>query len=167
MKCATALLALLAPVAVNAQDFAIPGVTADSGILLNCLVSGMGADVCLGAMTLDCLAENDLGNENLEERLCVNEELVVWRVLVKQAGERLQTLLGEIPPGDHAPLLGDPVSLSVDADERWQFWTNAQCRLERASSGRGDRRAITQDTCLRDLTSLRYTGLQRLIAQLE
>lgn len=167
MKHVTAFLALIAPFAVHAQDFAIPGVTADPGIVLNCVASGKGADVCLGAMTLDCMAENDLGNENLEERLCVNEESLVWRNLMNRAGSRLRILLLDTPSRDPAPHLRDPATLAFEAEQRWQFWAKAQCRLERAVDGHGDRRAITQDTCLRDLAAARYAGLQRLIAHLE
>ncbi len=160
------LAAALLPGPAGAQGLPIPSVEADSAVLLSCLGSGKSADLCVGAMTLDCLAENDIGNENLEERLCVVEELVVWRDLVGRAGDRLGQRLAAIPASDHPVLPGDPAELGRAAAATWRQWAESQCRLERAAAGRSGRRAIVEDTCLRDLTAARYGGLQRLIARL-
>ncbi len=159
-------LALLAGAPAHAQTLPIPSVDADPTVLLACIGSGKSAKTCLGAMTLDCMAENDIGNDNLEERLCTVEELVVWRDLLARVETRLDRRLRAIPASDHPVLLGDPAPLWRDASRDWRQWAESQCRLERAAAGRSERRAIIEDSCLRDLTADRYAGLQRLLARL-
>ena len=167
-----ALLLLLAPAAaLRAQtpgpgaEFAVPGVEADATVLLTCLASGKAVRICLGAMTLDCMAENDIGNENLEERLCIDEELSVWRDLMRQAEARLKRQLGRMPPEQRPALSGDPVALQAEAALRWTEWLASQCALERLAAGASQRRAIIEDACLRDLTAARYGRLQKLTGQ--
>jgi hypothetical protein len=158
---------LLWPLTVAAQNFSFPSVTADEGVLLTCLGSDKAPLACLGAMTLDCRAENDIGNENLEERLCTVEELNSWRDLALRQQDRLARRLAAIPPAKHPPLLGDPAPLAKTELALWQAWVQGQCRLERAAASTSDRRAIVQDICLRDLTAQRYGRLRQLNARLK
>ncbi len=162
MRAAAFMLALL-PGAAPAQVLHIPSVDADPAVLLGCLASGKGASTCLGAMTLDCQAENDIGNDNLEERLCVDEELNTWRDLLGRAQARLRARLQQLPAEQRPALSGDPVAALEKAGTLWAKWRDSQCRLERLAAGAGDRRAIIGDICLRDLTAARYgrlTGIE-------
>ena len=161
---ALSLVALLAPTVAGAQNLAIPSVEADPAILLGCLASGKSTGTCLGAMTLDCTAENEIGNENLEERLCVDEELGVWRDLVRQAEGRVQFRIGQTPQSERPALSGNPGRLAQETGRAWQDWVQKQCRLERVAAGHSDRRAIIEDTCLRNLTAARYRRLLALDA---
>ena len=117
-------------------------------------------------MTLDCLGENDIGNENLEERLCTVEELVVWRDLLGRAAARLERRLENIPASEHPEILGDPAVLARQSQSQWEKWHEIQCQMERAGAGRSDRRAIIGDACLRDLTAARYGQVQDVLGRL-
>ncbi len=167
MRLAVAIALSIWPLSVAGQNFTFPSVTADEGVLLTCLASDKAPLACLGAMTLDCRAENDIGNDNLEERLCTVEELNTWRDLALRQQARMARRLAAIPKAEHPPLLGNPAPLAEAARVQWQTWVETQCKSERAAATNSDRRAIVQDICLRDLTAQRYDRLRRLNARLE
>jgi len=161
-RAALCALFLGLPAGAGAQGFALPGVRADSSVLLGCLAGGRQVEECLGAMTEACMADNELGNDNLEERLCVAEELNIWRELLARAEARLRRRIEARGPGRSPGRGAEALSALAEAGVRWAAWRDSRCRLERAVAGGDGRRAIIGDICLRDLTADRYRQLQAL-----
>ena len=164
---AGAVLALvLAAGAARAQTapgaFVIPSVTADPAIVARCLgQGGSGAD-CRGAMTEACREDNALGNENLEERLCVVEEYNTWRRLVAEEYRQLSASAALLPQSDWSAQFGDPALTLARARDAWRTWRDAACRAEALLQAGGPRRETVADICLRDRTAERYDRLRAL-----
>lgn len=140
----------------TAQDLPIPSVAASPEILWDCLGSGKAAGTCNGAMTIVCEAENDLGNDNLTQRLCIIEETNAWRDLIVRAQVSLSRALVEQPAD---PVLGNPEDALIEAAETWDAFVAAQCEFERAADARSPLRAIIESQCQRDLSAARYDQL--------
>lgn len=152
---------LFPQVAVTQEDATIlPEVTADAGVLLTCVVTG-DAETCLGQMTDDCVEQNDLGNDNLETRLCVIEESNIWRdllsIIVVDITGKLVNIPGET--GD-----GRPLAAFELAQEHWENHMLNHCRLRREIAADRGQRAIAENQCQRDLTAARFLDLQALKA---
>jgi len=160
------LMLTAAPAFAQSEAVSFPDVTANPDVLYGCLASGNDAATCTGAMTVDCRAENALGNENLEERLCVIEELNIWRALMLQERAVLQDRLGELPEDQHPTVTGDPAPIAAKAGALWDQWQQNQCRMELAAMGNHPRRAIIEDTCSRDLTALQFGRLRAVNGRL-
>lgn len=161
LSVSAALVLAAGAVAEERDGFELPSVTADPGVLHRCLQSGKAVSVCLDAMTLDCMAENDIGNDNLEERLCVIEELNAWRRLLARA-ERAVTDLAVARTAAPHPDLPASGALAEDARRLWAGWSLAQCALERRAAQGEGRRAIVEDRCLRDLTAAQFERMNRI-----
>jgi len=162
MKAQTlAALAVIGTTAA-AQDFFIPAVESDPGVLLTCLGSGEAVEMCLDRMTQACMDGNDLGNDNLKERLCVVEEKNVWTELNFSAESKLQSVLSEVPP---AMVLGSGTDAFEAAELSWEGYVDSRCRLTRIMAGQSGRRAILQDRCARDLAAAHYADLQRMLEE--
>ena len=141
------------------QEMNMPNVVADPDIAFDCLTSGKTASDCAGAMTVVCMAENDLGNPNLNERLCVIEEANLWRELVAgQVRDVSGYLIGK--PADFA--IGEPRDAFVVAQSDWQHYVISECRFQRVMDATDPRRAINENTCQRDLNAARYDALARI-----
>ncbi len=144
------------------QPFVIPSVEADPAIVARCLGQGGSGATCLGAMTEACREDNALGNENLEERLCVIEEYNTWRGLVAEEYRQLSASAALLPRSDWSAQFGDPALTLARARDAWQVWREAACRAEALLQAGSPRRETVADICLRDRTAERYDRLRAL-----
>lgn len=169
-----AALALMAALAVLAGPTAaqqdgeliIPPLITDPSVVTRCIANSRAPEACIGAMTEVCIEENDIANQNLEERRCIVAEYNTWSALAAAEAEVLTRFAETMPEDSHGPLIGDPVPLLAAAAEAWARFAQAECTAQRALYGRGDRRAIAEDLCLRQLAAERYGRLARLNLQL-
>lgn len=153
-----AVLTFLLPGLATAQEGSvnIPTVDADPEVLITCLDSGKTPEACLGAMTVDCVAETDLANANLLERMCIVAERNTWIGLAVQAEEDLRERL---PGVADDMILGNASEAFEAANSAWDELVEYQCRLRRIVADRHPERAIVQDLCARDLAAARYRHL--------
>lgn len=159
MRAGLAALVMLIAGDAAAQGLVIPSVSADPNILRNCIEGGKAVETCLGAMTLDCLAENDLPSPALTERLCLVAERNVWLDLIGSTEAQLMGQLQDLPDD---PVLGGASAALQDESREWAEWAEANCRLERLRVGQSPRRGIIEDTCARDLAAKRYSALEAI-----
>lgn len=164
MNRAFCILALaVLPQTLSAQELPIPAVVATPEILWDCLGSGKAAQVCVGAMTIVCQAENQLANDNLTERLCIIEETNTWRDLIARAEIGLSRALSEQTAD---PALGHPADVFRAATESWADYVSTHCAFERAADARSPMRAIVENSCQRDLSAARYEQLSQTMERI-
>jgi hypothetical protein len=161
-----AILFSVSPAFGQTENVTIPSVTANPDVLYGCLASGKAAAQCLDAMTQDCRAENALGNENLKERLCVVEELNIWRGLHAKEHAALADRLNNLTDEQRSTYFAAPAPFAAVAQSTWDEWQGRQCKMERAVMGNHSRRAIIEDTCTRDLVALQFGRLRNINRQL-
>lgn len=147
------------PAMAQSGGLSIPPLVTDPTVLSRCVARTPDPLDCIGAMTEVCRAENDIENQNLEERRCVIAEYHVWNDLAGAEAAAVRERASQMTEAEQAPMIGPPAPAFDAAERAWSDWSQAECRARRAIAGRAARRAIIEDTCLRDLAAGRFARL--------